>query len=383
MQLEHVGLNLLHLVPGETGGVEVYDRCLIAALRQVRPELRLTLFVFREAAASLRREPWADDVSIVRLPGSGRNRMTRVAAEQALLPLAARRASIDLLHNLLTTAPAIPGVPQVTTIHDLIYKRYPETHFGILALGLSVLVPVAARRSRRLIADSEATKNDIVRFLGVAPSRVDVVYPGPGLPPKELVSEAELRQRLDLGDGPIVLTVSAKRPHKNIERLLEAMVQLRTSPRPVLLLPGYATPFEETLQRRALTDGGGAEVRFTDWIDDATLDAAYRAATCLVFPSLAEGFGLPVLEAMARGTPVACSNRTSLPEVAGDAALYFDPLDPAAIAEAIEQLLTDGDLRTRLRQSGLERVLRFSWEATAEATLDCYERALAGPSNRS
>jgi glycosyltransferase involved in cell wall biosynthesis len=376
MRATHVGLNLFHLVPGETGGVEVYDRCLIGALRRVRPELQLTLFTFREAAASLGQEPWADDVSIVRIPRSGRSRFVRVAAEQAVLPLASVRHRIQLLHNLLSTAPALPGVRQVTTIHDLIYKRYPETHFGVLALGVAALIPLAARRSGRVIADSEATKQDILRYFGLRADRIDVVYPGPGLPVRsQPLPEAKLRGRLGIGDAQLVLTVSAKRPHKNLERLIEAVARLTTSPPPVLLVPGYPTPLEDTLRKRAAESG--AHVRFAGWIDDETLDAAYRAATCLVFPSLAEGFGLPVLEAMARGTPVACSDTSSLPEVAGEAALYFDPLDVAAIARSIESLLQDVALRARLRRAGLERAQRFTWEQTAHATLESYDRALA------
>jgi alpha-1,3-rhamnosyl/mannosyltransferase len=116
-------------------------------------------------------------------------------------------------------------------------------------------------------------------------------------------------------------------------------------------------------------------VRFLGWVDDRTLDGLYRAARCLVFPSLAEGFGLPVLEAMARGTPVACSRTSSLPEIAGEAALYFDPLETAEIAVAIEQLLDDAQLRHRLRDAGLERARSFTWEATAAATVAAYERA--------
>jgi glycosyltransferase involved in cell wall biosynthesis len=364
-----VGLNLLHLVPGETGGSEIYARRLIPALLELRQGVQMTLFVAREAADA----DWPRDTNVVRLPVRARSRIARVIAEQTLLPVIAARSDVDLLHNLFTTGPAVAGIPQVTTILDVIYKRFPETHAGWRARGMNVLVPLAARRSRRVLTLSRAAKEDIVRFLGIPGERVDVAYLGPGMPAGvEPISEDELRAKLDLGAGPVVLAVSAKRPHKNLERLLEAFARLSTEPAPVLLIAGYSTPFEPKLRRRA-----GDRVRFTGWVDDATLEGLYRMATCLAFPSLAEGFGLPVLEAMCRGLPVVCSNASSLPEVAGDAALYFEPTDIDAITAALDQVLGDSELREKLSAGGYEQARKFSWEATAKATLASYERALA------
>lgn len=367
-----VGLNLLHLVPRETGGGELYARRLIPALLGTRSDLRLVVFAGHEAAPSLAAEPWASKVELVHVPVRSRSRPRRVLAEQTLLPRAARRARVDLLHNLQNTAPAMPGVPQVTTILDVIYKRYPETHAGVLAAGVALLVPLAARRSRRILTLSESAKEDIAHYLQVDRDRIDVTPLGPGLPDDvSPVPEAELRRHLELGDAPIVLTVSAKRPHKNLERLLEAIFLVHTEPRPVLVAPGYETVFEPELRRRA-----GDRVRFLGWVDDEVLEGLYRAATGFVFPSLAEGFGLPVLEAMVRGAPVACSRIGPLEEVAGDAALYFDPINVAEMTRAIETLLTDRELRERLRRAGPERAKAFTWQATAAATLAGYERAL-------
>jgi glycosyltransferase involved in cell wall biosynthesis len=287
-----------------------------------------------------------------------------------LLPGAARKAGIDLLHNLFTTAPAVAVVPQVTTILDLIYKRFPETHSGVRAWGLRALVPLAARRSRRILTLSESAKGDIVRFLGVSSDRVDVTYLGPGIDDGVTPApEEELRRRFDLGEEPVVLSVSAKRPHKNLERLFEAFSQTEGA---VLLVTGYPTPFEAELRRKA-----GARVRFAGWVSDEELAGLYGLATCLAFPSLAEGFGLPVLEAMRRGLPVVCSNATSLPEVAGDAALYFEPTDTEAMTRALERVLGDAALRERLAAAGHAQAQKFSWDATARETLRSYERALA------
>jgi len=231
-------------------------------------------------------------------------------------------------------------------------------------------VPLAARRSRLVLTDSQAARSDIVEFLGVAPNRVAVAPLGPGLPePDEPFAADEVREALGLGEEPIVLTVSAKRPHKNLARLLDGFARVETEA--VLLVPGFATSFEAGLKQQ-----GGEQVEFVGWLDDRTLDGLYRASTCFVLPSLAEGFGLPVLEAMARATPLACSDIAPLREVAGDAAAYFDPHDPAAIARSIESLLTEPDFRAQLIAAGTERARLFTWSKTAELTLSCYERAV-------
>lgn len=357
-----VGLDLLYLVPGDTGGTETYARRLVPALSGVE----LVAFVAAELADE---HPW--DVETVRLPVSGGGRAWRSLAQQTLLPAAARRAGVDVLHSLANTAPAVGRAARVVTIHDLIHRRFPETHAGVLGRGLGALVRLAASRADRVITLSEAARADIVELLGVGADRVDVVPNGPGLDPvSEPTPESELRERLGLGEGPIVLSVSAKRPHKNLARLIDAAARL--DPPPALVLPGYPTAHEAELRERA-----GPEVRFLDWVSDADLEGLYRAATCLAFPSLAEGFGLPVLEAMRRGLPVACSNATSLPEVAGDAALLFDPLSVDAIADALRRLLADPGLRAELARRGVEQAERFSWEAAAEGTVRSYERALA------
>jgi glycosyltransferase involved in cell wall biosynthesis len=320
---------------------------------------------------SLKAEPWGGDVELVGIPVDARSRLRRVLAEQTRL----RRRRLDLLHNLFTTAPAFPGIPQVTTILDLIYKRFPQTHSGMRARGLAALVWLAARRSARIITISEAAKSDVVRFLAVAPEEVDVTYLGPALPIGEL-DEGNVRSTLGLGEAPVVLTVSAKLPHKNLERLFDAFTGLRAEPAPVLVVPGYETFHEGALRERASALASG-RIIFTGWLDDAVLDGLFRAATCFVFPSLAEGFGLPVLDALVRGVPVATSNCSSLPEVGGDAVLYFDPTDTEAIRTAVSRLLGDADLRERLGAAGPRQAKKFSWAATAEGTLSSYERALA------
>ncbi|MEA2273988.1 MAG: hypothetical protein QOI98_2696 [Solirubrobacteraceae bacterium] len=370
----HVGLNLIYLVPGETGGMETYGRELITALAR-QPDLRLTAFINKEAAAD--DGPWSDLVASVVVPVAARNRREWVRGEQQLLPRLARRAGVDLVHSLASTAPAWGRFRRVVTIHDLIYRHHPETHFGLLSRGMRVLVPLAARRSDRVIAVSTATRDDVVRMLGVPASKVDVVPNGVGLEREASpLDEREIRSRFALGARPVVLSVSAKRPHKNLARLLEALSLIAPERRPVLVLPGYTTPHEVELRRVASELGVADDVRFLDWIPAAALEGLYAVAGAFVFPSLYEGFGLPVLEAMARGVPVACSAAPSLAEAAGDAALLFDPRDVRAMAAAIERLLTDPDEAERLRRAGQAHAARFTWERTARETAASYARAL-------
>jgi glycosyltransferase involved in cell wall biosynthesis len=243
---------------------------------------------------------------------------------------------------------------------------------------MRVLVPLAARRSDRVIAVSRSTRDDVVEHLGVPSDRVDVVPQGLGVTRRTApMAEPDLRASLGLGERPIVLSVSAKRPHKNLLALIEALSLLPAGERPALVVPGYRTWHEDELRERARSLGVESHVHLLEWVSPEELEGLYAAAAAFVFPSLYEGFGLPVLEAMARGVPVACSDRSSLPEVAGDAALLFDPGSPRAIADAIGALLGDPALAARLRAAGEAQAARFTWEDTARGVLASYRRTLA------
>jgi glycosyltransferase involved in cell wall biosynthesis len=370
--LRRVGLNLLFLVPGETGGSEIYIRNLIPALAQVRPDLELVAFVNREVAGD---ELGASE--LVELDVSGRGRLRRVLAEQRRLPRLARRHGIDLLHSPGTSAPRRAGVVSVVTILDVIYARHPEAHTLPMRLGMRVIVPLAARGADRVITISHSAAGEIAEQLAVPPERIDVTPLG-GRPIGPATPEPELRRRLGLSDAPLILSVSARRPHKNLLRLIEAFACLSAHPAPLLVLPGYETPFEDELHRRAGELGVGERVKFLGWVSDEDLEGLYAAATCFAFPSLAEGFGLPVLEAMQRGVPVACSAAGPLTEVGGDAVRYFDPLDVADMTRALSDLLNDPEPRDRVAKAGRRQASAFTWERTARETAESYERAWEG-----
>jgi glycosyltransferase involved in cell wall biosynthesis len=368
-----IGLNLLYLVPGHTGGTETYARELIPAIHRARPDWELLAFIGRGGIS-------ADDVRAmgatpVPLPMPSTGRLLRVIGEQTLLPLAVRRHKVELLHNFAMTAPRFAPVPQVTATHDVIYASHPDSHSRLMRAGQSVLVPIGAKVAERIVTLSQASADEIVKHLGVDRAKIDVVpiaarTPGPATP------EDELRARLELGEAPLILATSARRGHKNLSRLLEALTRVKSRPAPTLVLPGYASGAEDALTREIADLGLTDRVKLLGWISEPDLDGLYAASEMLVFPSLAEGFGLPVLEAMEHGTPVATSNISSMPEVGGDAAVYFDPRDVEQIRTAIDQLLEDGELRDRLSSAGRARAAEFSWDRAAELTIAAYERVL-------
>ncbi|MGO9975685.1 MAG: glycosyltransferase family 4 protein [Solirubrobacteraceae bacterium] len=373
----HVGLNLIYLVPGETGGTEVYARELIPELVAAAPQHRFTAFVNREAAAE-RDAPWGDLIPAVTVPVRARNRLEWVRGEQQLLPRLAARERVEVLHSLANTGPLWGSARRVLTIHDLMFRLVPEAHLGLMGIGMRVLVPMAGRRSHRIIADAASTRDDLRRLLGISPARVDVVPLGLGAnADTKPLPEADVRRRIAADRRRVVLNVSAKRPHKNLGALIGAISLIPADRRPLLVLAGYPTPHENELRGRAVALDVQDDVCFLGWVEQDMLEGLYAAADCFAFPSLYEGFGLPVLEAMARGVPVACSDAGSLAEVAGDAAVRLDPTSERSIANAIERVLDDTVEAERLRVAGRERAARFSWAATAAGTLATYERALA------
>jgi glycosyltransferase involved in cell wall biosynthesis len=374
----HIGLNLVYLVPGETGGMETYARELIPALVELRPDVTFTAFINREADV-LGQGPWLDSTETVVVPVRASKRSEWVRGEQLLLPRLAARAGVQVLHSLGSTSPARGAFRRVATIHDLIFRVYPEAHGTLRARAMGVLVPLSVRRSHRVIVPSKSTASDIGEYLNIPPQKIDVVPLGVGASAVDPTRENVLRAQLGLDRRAVVLTTSAKRPHKNLARLLDAWARLPAGTRPTLVMTGYATPYESELRQRASRLGLDSDTRFLSWVSSADLEGLFALASCFVFPSLYEGFGLPVLEAMARGVPVACSDRGSLAEVAGTAALLFDPEDPRMIADAVERVVASEPLQAELRAAGAEQARRFTWKATAEGTLRSYERVLADP----
>lgn len=367
------GLDLLYLVPGETGGRETYARELVPAMLAHEPELELVAFVNRDAGPGLAAE-LGDRVRAVIVPVSARSRPQWALGELALVSLAAQRERVELLHSMANFAPAWGGFRRVVTIHDLQYRAVPELMSRSARTATHSLVSLAARGSDRIIAVSSAGREEIVAGLGVQRERIDVV-PNGVRPSPQSPSAQGVRERYRLGQRQVALSVATNLPHKNLPALIDALALMSSEQRPILVFAGHGTD-DGTLAARATATGADEDVRLLGSLSTADLDSLYALADCLVLPTLHEGFGLPVLEAMARSVPVVCSDIPVLHEVADDAALYFDPHAPGQIAATIAAAIADFALAERLRELGRERAAGFSWSAAAEGTLASYDRAL-------
>jgi glycosyltransferase involved in cell wall biosynthesis len=363
----HVGLDLLFLVPGRPEGRQTYARELARALREVRPDIELTVFLNR-ASAREDSAPWeelADTIEVAAI-SSAEHSAVWAMGETILLPRAARKAGVQVLHSPGNFGPLTGPFARVVTVHDARFLVRRRTR---------LLIPRAARRAHRVLTGSAASKHEVVAHLGVQPERVEVVAYGVAKPAGNPAEAANVRRRLNLGQRALCLSVAADLSHKNLPVLLDALATLEASDRPVLAFVGPGTDSGALLER-ARSVGVEDDVRLLGAVRELELSDLYEAAAMLLSPSRHEGFGLTILEAMTRGVPVACSDLPVHREVAGSAAQYFDPDDPAAIAAAIRLALSGGPEAEGMRSAGLQRAAAFSWPTTAEQTAAVYEEAL-------
>lgn len=368
-----VGLNLLALGQ-RSGGVGRYARELMRALLEAEDDLELTAFVGASAPEELLTASWAGRVRWMRQESG--SSLARLRAQWVGQARAARR--LDVLHGVANVvALAAPRAARVVTLHDLIWIRHPGAMSRADRLAMRATAIPSARRADRVIAVSRSTRDDVVSTLGIDPERVDVVLQGVSPDARAEPAPAPgLRAAHDLGEAPVVLCVAQKRAHKNLAGLIRAHALL-AGPRAVLVLPGAPTDHEAELRALAAGLGLSERVRFPGWLTEAEIEGLYALASVFVLPSLEEGFGLPLLEAMRHGVPVACSDRSSLAEVAGSAAELFDPRRPEDIARAVARLLDSPARRRELVEHGHRRCRELTWERTARATLDTYERAIS------
>lgn len=364
-----MAINALFLAPGVSGGIETYLRHLVPALAQERPGLAIAVYTTRSGAAALREDGWTDFADVVSLRSEEGQRLRRLAGEQVGIPAYARRRGCQVLHSVANTGPLRAGIPHVLTLHDVNF--FTTNALGrVSSLGYRTVVPAAARHADVLITAAEAARDEIVRVLGLPAATFAIVPHGGGRAPDVApADEGTVRERYAIGSGPVVLCVAAKRPHKNQEVLIRALPALPEDL--VLVLAGHPEAYDRRLRELAGELGLENRVRFVDYIPDADVEALWRLAACAAFPTRAEGFGLPIVEAMQRGVAVACSDLPVLREVGGDVPWYFDPDDAGDAARAVAAAMTDRAARER----GPERAARYTWQAAAQGTLGAYDRA--------
>jgi len=372
-----IGINLLALHPTVSGGMEFYIRNLLDALFEIDKFNQYFLFTNQDNHCTF--TDGQPNAQWVLCEIGARPQWKRIVWEQSVLPSVAKKYRLDLLHSPTYTWPVSSRIPGVVTIHDMLYCVHPESIPRMKLAFWRVLVPLSARRCRKILTSSESSKRDIVRFLGVPSEKVTV-------------TPLALDRRFDIGiqpsedevervcakyaiQRPYILDVGGVGKHKNPIALVKALAILRerTVTRELtLVITGNDYGSAEEISCNARSSGLGVAVCLPGYMAREDLPAIYAGAFAYVTPSLFEGFGLTALEAMAFCTPVVVSDRASLPEVVGDAALIVDPERPDHIADAISRIAMDPELRKDLINRGRRQVEIFSWEHTARLTLQAY-----------
>lgn len=297
------------------------------------------------------------------------------------LPVEFIVGSVDLFHSTdFVLPPTRSSTVSVLTVHDLSFVRVPDSASPRLKSYLDSVVPCSVRCASHVLADSEATKSDLISLYNVPVEKVSVLLSGVNQQFKQVLVRGVMttRSKYGLGSSPYILSIGTVQPRKNYGRLIQALARLRSQGYDLnLVIAGGKGWLENDIYKTLRASHMEAYVKFIGFADDADLPALYSGAICFAFPSLYEGFGLPVLEAMACGTPVITSNISSLPEVAGDAALVVDPYDVEAITHALKRVIDDSALRDRLIKAGLARAQQFTWEKSAAELMRIYTGLLA------
>ena len=363
-----------HSVGTGLGGNESYATNLIEALAEIDDHNRYTLYVTRPEAVQRFSNRWPNFDVRATLPHTPLIRIPLVLSAEL------RRNPVDVLHVQFTAPPFSP-CPVVVSIHDLSFEHLPQTFKWRSRKQLRMTVRRSAREAAQVIALSEHARNDIIDTYHIPPENVTAIPLAVGAQFRPISNVEELqRVRQTYGiEGEYILSVGAIQPRKNLSRLVAAYSRLRrATPEgnlPKLVLAGKcAWLYEETLRTIKELQVSDSVI-LTGYVPENDLPVLYSGALCFVYPSYFEGFGLPPLEAMKCGAPVIVGNRTSLPEVVGDAGILVDPFDPNAIAGAMKKLISDSNLRAELTARGMARAKLFDWRETARQTLKVYQRA--------
>ena len=376
-----VGVNTLFLIPGEVGGTETYLRQTLKAIAGHFPDVSLVLFTNRENESVLRKDLRSSgNVCFELLDFAATNRHVRILREQVELPGRVRRSGIDVLWSPGYTAPFFCSCPQVVTIPDMQYKTFPQDLTFTARMVTDILVKCATRRCRRIIAISEFSRDEITKYTHAGKDRIDVVPLaadesfGDTIPQEKRKS---LMASLIPEDRPYLLSVANTYPHKNIHSLVEAFGKLENRLSHNLVIVGNPRLGEDEVQKAL---GGLCDrnrVIRLNKLSSEQMVCLYQGCDIFVFPSLYEGFGLPVLEAMMAGVPVLTTKNASIPEVGGDGVSYFDPRERDDLAVKIQQIIgLSRQERDSMVGRAREIAKKFCWKRTAQKSLDVMRKAL-------
>lgn len=363
-----------HMIGEREGGNETYVTGLLEGFRGLRAQKPFSLSVLLGDNAKLL-AGYPHYIQFQRL--KSKNSLGRVFRE---IPQLCRSFNADVVHVTYNATPLLQ-CPLVVSVHDVSYRKYPRFFSPRVRFLLSTLLPITMAKARRLITMSESSKADIERYYPFTRGKISVI-PG-ALGPITTAKPDYAASLLYAPDNDFILTVGTVQPRKNLKRLIQAYTDMRNRrvSNSKLLIVGRRSWHYAEVSRFAKASPFGRDIVFTGYLPDSVLAALYRRCRAFVFPSLYEGFGLPVLEAMACGAPVITSNSSSLPEVAGDAAMFIDPLSVTSISSAIDRVINDPERRNELQMRGTSQAARFSWKQTADLTLDVYYHALGASSS--
>lgn len=376
-----IGINLLYLQPKEAAGLFIYGMGLLSGLKQLSSNNEIVLFTSKETGYFLKSKGF--DFKQYCLDFDPRRRLHKIIIEQLVLPRIVSNSGIDLLHSLAYIAPLKLSVPSVLTIPDANAYFAPQSLSVVGRLVWRILVPQAAKHASAIITISESAKRDLIMALNIPHPKVSVTYLAPRIDLQQTNYERiqKILKKYDLPTS-YILSVSSLYPHKNLQTLLNAysLLLLDTSSLhwPDLVLVGSQRRSLVALKEQAQELRILSRVIFAGFVDHGDISSLYAGADLFVFPSLHEGFGMPILEAMMQGTPVISSRSSSLPEVGGNAAYYVEGTSATLMSKAMIAVLRDNNEQMRLRKLGFKNVERFSWVKTAEATELVYRQVIKG-----
>lgn len=376
-----IGVNTLFLIPGEVGGTETYLREVLLAMAKSFTDIEWVLFTNRENDGYLRRIfGQFPKFAYHPLPLSATNRYARIIREQVDLPFRVASSRVNLLWSPGYTAPFFASCLQAVTIHDMQYKRCPQDLTFLARLATDILVRIAARRCRCILAISDFSRREILEFTHACEETVHAVHlaadPAFAQPLPEDIKRQRLK-RLLTSEKPYILCIANTYPHKNVHALVESFGQILEKIPHQLVLVGKPRLGEPEVQKALRGISDSSRVIRLLRVECEDLFALYKGADLFVFPSLYEGFGLPVLEAMMSGVPVLTTHCGSIPEVGGDKVCYFDPASSTDLARQIVQIISwKSDYRKNHIMAAQNHACRFSWYKTAVKTMKCFKEVI-------